>query len=92
MEDMIEGFNGQVQELDGKEKKVLTLYRIMEDIMAEFNETARSANEEMNNRINRPLPDVARNDLPNDLTPNPDSNPDSNPAPNPAPTPVPNPV
>jgi hypothetical protein len=39
--------------LDDKEKKLLTLYGSMEDMMDEFNQTALAANEEINRHINK---------------------------------------
>jgi hypothetical protein len=42
---------GHIQNLDEKEKKLLTFYSTMEDMMDEFNQTALAANEEMNRHI-----------------------------------------
>jgi hypothetical protein len=43
--------NWHMQNMDEKEKKLLTLYSTMEDMMDEFNQTALAANEEMNRHI-----------------------------------------
>ena len=42
---------GQIQRIDKKERKLLTLYRAMEDMLNEFNQTASAATTEMKRYI-----------------------------------------